>query len=73
MVTTQFCMPVANREGLILAAANDLTTALLHADNNKILPPLSTDATKQLVNLRNISQTSTQPQADQAPTSSPAK
>ena len=49
-----FRMPTANREGLIVAAANDLTKALLTSDNDRLHPPLSSETRKELETLRNI-------------------
>ena len=70
-----FRLPIANQEGLLIAAADDLTTALLKAEDKALLPPLSTDATQQLTQLHDIFQASldkpTPPKA-RTPTSSPA-
>ena len=51
-----FRMPHPSREALIIAAANDLTKALLSTDENRALPPLHTDTRNALKNLTEIFQ-----------------
>ena len=47
-------MPTANREGLIVAAANDLTKALLATSDNSLYPPLDMTTRNELEQLRSI-------------------
>ena len=49
-----FRMPIANRKGLIVATARDLTKALLSTDTDRLLPALDSDTRLQLHHLSKL-------------------
>ena len=49
-----FRMPIANRKGLIVAAARDLTKAILSTDTDRLLPALDSDTRSQLHQLSKL-------------------
>jgi len=47
-------MPTSTAEDIIVAAANDLTHALLQSDSSPLLPPINTETRKALQQLQQI-------------------